>query len=913
MSLNVIRSVFIKEFVGYFSSPVGYIFITLFVFMSGVAAFWTEAFFSRNLANLDQLNLYFPVLLLLLIPAITMSSWAEERRAGTDELLLTLPARNRDLLIGKYLGCLGIYTVCLVFAASHIIVLAFLGKPDIGLMLSTYLGYWLAGVALCGVGLCASVLTASPTVSFILTALACGSFIAIGLLGDIMPAAVAPGVNAPTGSTFSTSAADVLRQLSLPARVQSLGRGVIDPADVMYFLAIGALSLWLATHIVAARRGAPAGNAVHLPLRAAALVVLAVCGMTLLARTTLRADATSERLWSISDQTRDLISKVDPARPIIIQAFVSSSVPPALVQQRETLLGMMRELESLGRGRIATQITVTDANTQQARDAERAFGIRPRAQMFEQRSGGSVQEVFLGVAVTGAGAEPVVLPFLAQALPVEYELARAIRGASQQNRKTIGILDTEAGLFGRFDFQSMRPTPDWPIITELRRQYNVTRVASGAEVPKEIDVLIVAQPSTLNPLEFEAMLSYIKAGRPAMLFEDPMPLVKPDMATNEPRRQANPMMGGDPRASQPKADLTPLWEVLGARLVSDSVAWDTYNPHPEMSQTPGEFMWLNRAAPWAKLTPPISDESAITSGLQEVVMLFAGRIERLPAKPQPQASASAPAADGNAAANAGGPSVTALLRSGPASGQMAYAQILQRSMFGAGLNEARRPTLTRTSQVLAAMITGKSGESNLNVLLAGDLDMISPTFFDLREQGSGALGLEFDNVTFVLNAVDVLASDSSLLELRKKRRAYRTLERLEQQRQTELAAAVDAQEAAKAEAEVKLTEAQARVEKEVKQVQDRTDLDENAKRVMMETVRRTEQRRLDSQAKLIEDQKAEQLEDIRLQTRATTERIQSAVRIAAVALPPIPAILIGLAVMVRRRNREAESGRRERF
>ena len=447
LSSRIPKAILKRELMSYFSSPTGYVFITLFVFLSAVAAFWQEVFFTSNLANLDPLNRFFPYLLVFLIPAITMTLWAEEKRTGTDELLLTLPATDFEIVLGKYLAALSIYTVALVFSFSHVLVLLWLGSPDAGLMFSTYLGYWLMGAALLALGMVASLLTHNLTVAFILG----GVFCAV------------PVFIAHAGVIVSGPLQRLVEGFSFTEQFKDLSSGVISLSSVAYFVSFTLAMLYLNVALLGRRhwatgKGAPRLGR-HYSIRGLALVVI-VASLTVLAdRLGWRIDVTAERIHSLSPGTRELISGIDPKRPVFVQAFLSRDVPRRYLQARNNIITLLREFDARGGDRVFARVVPTEKYTDEAREAQEKFNIRPRPVPVWELSAGGAAEIFLGIVFT-CGPEEFVIPFFDPGLPVEYELMRSMRIVSRAERKRVGMLETGAKLFGGFDFESKRQSQD---------------------------------------------------------------------------------------------------------------------------------------------------------------------------------------------------------------------------------------------------------------------------------------------------------------------------------------------------------------------------------------------------------------------------------------------------------------------
>ena len=856
------KAILLRELTSYFSSPTGYVFITLFVFLSAVAAFWQQSFFAGNLANLDPLNRVIPYLLVFLIPAISMSMWAEEKRNGTDELLLTLPAKDVEIVAGKYLAALAIYTVALLFSLSHVMVLMWLGSPDLGLMLSTYLGYWLVGAALLSLGMLASVLTSNLTVAFMLGAVFCAVPVFISHAGVI----------------FSGRVQRLIEELSFVEQFRDLSSGVISLSAVLYFVLFTLAMLYLNVALLGRRHWPTGKGAVplgrHYLARAAAMVVIVASFTILTGRLGGRIDATAERLHSLSGETVSLIDGLDADRPVFIQAYLGPDVPRQYLQTRNNIISVLREFNARGGGRIHARVIDTEKYTPEAREAQDRYNIRPRPlPIFEQSSGGP-DEIFLGLAFT-AGAEEFVIPFFDPGLPAEYELMRSVRVVSNAARKKVGVLISKVNMFGGFDFQTKQRSTDWSIVAELRKQYEVVRVPADKDYPGDLDVLVAVLPHTLTGEELERLTEYVKAGNPSLVAVDPLPAFNIELSPQPAQR--SPFSPNAP-LPPPPTDVTPLMDALGVAWPKNEIVWDKYNPHPQLGALAEEIVFIGAGN--AAAETPFNADEAMTSGLQEVVLLHSGSLKSSGSTTE----------------------FTPLLQTGTDSAVLSWMRLVQRSLFGIQLNPNLPHEPDEETYVLAARVEGKSGDKPVRAVVIADIDMMGEQFFQLRRQGVESLN--FDNVTFLLNAVDHLAGDDSFIALRKRRPKHRTLEAVEARtRRFEERRLADTQEAEK-NAEARLKEAQERLDRSVEAVQNRTDLDTQAKRIMIQNQQQVENRRLTVARKNIEDEKQRQSERAKADMEGSIRGIQNTIKILAVALPPIPAFALFVFVSLRRLRRE---------
>jgi ABC-2 type transport system permease protein len=236
--MNPIGIVFRRELASYFATPVAYVFIVIFLLLAGWFTFYLGGFFERGQADLVPFFSFHPWLYLFLIPAVAMRLWAEERKSGSIELLLTLPITMLQAVIAKFLAAWAFVAIALVLTFPLWITVNYLGDPDNGAILAGYIGSLLMAGAFLAIGSCISASTRNQVVAFILTVVVCLVLLLAGL----------PMVLNVLGAFLPQFVVDAIGSLSFLTHFQAIGKGVIDLRDLLYFgLMIG---FWLYANAV---------------------------------------------------------------------------------------------------------------------------------------------------------------------------------------------------------------------------------------------------------------------------------------------------------------------------------------------------------------------------------------------------------------------------------------------------------------------------------------------------------------------------------------------------------------------------------------------------------------------------------------------------------------------------------------
>ena len=524
-----ILAIFKREFKAYFDSPVAYVFLTAFLVLAGFLTFGVAMFYERRQADLTPFFFWHPWVYLLLVPAATMGTWADERRNGTAELLLTLPITTWDALVGKFLAAWSFIGIALALTFPVALTAGYLGSPDWGAVFCGYLGSFLLAGAASAIGVFASALSRSSVVGFV---------VSLGMVLLLLLIGFDPITGAIAGWGVPSAIVDSIASCSLLSHFESLRRGVVDLADVGFYLGAIVVFLAAAKTVTDGRRGASKGV-----LGLVILVAIVAAADVVLANLPLRADFTAERLYTLSSGSREVLGKLD--KDVTLKYYVSSSaaeMPMALKTYATQVENLLDEYARAAGGSLVVEKYDPKPDSDAEEWAQR-YGVEP------QQPNPFGASVYFGlVAVCGDREETLGTLSPRTESTLEYDITRLVTRVAWPERPVIGLLTSLEGVMG------VKPNPmmmmmrrqqpqGWAAFTELAKDYEVREIASDAEaIDADVKALVVLHAKGLSDKTLYAIDQFVCRGGSLIACVDPMSVK--DLQSAQQNQMAMMQQGG---------------------------------------------------------------------------------------------------------------------------------------------------------------------------------------------------------------------------------------------------------------------------------------------------------------------------------------------------------------------------------
>lgn len=423
-----------KELTLFFSSPVAWLFLAVFIIITLFAFFWGEAFFARNIADVRPMFEWMPILLIFLSATLTMRLWSDERRTGTLEHVLTQSVPLWQFVVGKFLACWLLLALALLLTLPLPITVAVLANLDWGPVIAGYLATLLLGGAYLALGLAVSSRTDNPIVSLMLAS-------ALGGILYLLGTSTITGLVAEQGAEW-------LRFVATGARFESIARGVLDLADLYYY--IGLILVFLCLNILFLERQRWAlssperklGHRLWYGITALAVVNLLVANVWLAQLDRARLDVTSGGLYSISEATRGYLDRLQ--EPLLLRGYFSERTHPMLAPLVPRLKDLMKEYAIASDGKVRVEFVDPQQSPELAEEAAEKYAIQPVPFQIADRYQSAIVSAYFDVLVE-YGDEHLVLNFgdlievrgqsdqdvMVTLNNPEYDLTRAIRQTTQ--------------------------------------------------------------------------------------------------------------------------------------------------------------------------------------------------------------------------------------------------------------------------------------------------------------------------------------------------------------------------------------------------------------------------------------------------------------------------------------------------
>ncbi len=418
-----------KELNSYFGSPMALIFVGVFLAATLFTFFWVDAFFARGIADVRPMFRWMPILMIFLVAALTMRQWSIEQESGTLEILLTLPTRFTELIVGKFLAVIILIAVTLALTLILPIIVSLLGTLDWGPVIGGYLAAILMAAAYVAVGLFISSRTDNQIVALILTVLVNGLFYLVG------SSVFTNFVGGPVG--------DIMRAFGTGSRFESIERGVIDLRDLIYYLSLTVMFLTFNIISLDSKRWSEGERTAHYRrnlIISAALVALnlIVLNVWVFPFWQARLDLTAQNRYSLSQTTRDLVGNLQ--EPLLIRGYFTEESHPLLAPLVPQISDMLQEYRIASDGKVTVEMVNPLKEPEKEAEANQTYGIQPTPLRSADKYGASVVNAYFDILIRYGDQHEVlhftdlieVDPYYSGQVDVrlrnlEYDLTRAIK------------------------------------------------------------------------------------------------------------------------------------------------------------------------------------------------------------------------------------------------------------------------------------------------------------------------------------------------------------------------------------------------------------------------------------------------------------------------------------------------------
>lgn len=541
---NII-SILRRDLGAYFTSPIGYIFMMVFVTLS--VGLYITSFFVFPIADMRSYFENIPLLLCVFIPAVTMRIWAEERKENTWEMLLTFPMKAWELVFGKFFAALIFYIITLSATVTVPAMLFSLGNPDPGTILGGYLGALLMGAFFLSLGILFSGFFKDQIVAFVVTLLACFGFF---LVGTNFIASYIDGRVAGLGSLLSDL-------MGVFTHYTPFIRGVVDVADLAFFLVW--IGIFLALNVLYIDgRNRPGAKAIFGTALAMSVAIGLMFNYLLAGSSIARADLTQDKIYTVSEATRDLLSKVDSEVQVKVYITPRDKMPTQMRSLETQITDKLDEMRIAAGGKLAFDVVYLEAANIQYTTPQDEEGEKTEDEAIEKRMLDKGVEPFSVQAITqdemtnrlvyssiGVGYRDKAEEILPQVIPdemggggygsvplsqLEYRLANTVYKMTRPKPPVVALVAPKEAIAMDPQMRAMLmqmgqrvPEQDDPYeylqaVLEMEK-YEVRRVDLTKEspLPDEFDTLVVVNPRSFNERQLWEINRALHSGKPVVM------------------------------------------------------------------------------------------------------------------------------------------------------------------------------------------------------------------------------------------------------------------------------------------------------------------------------------------------------------------------------------------------------------